>query len=359
MSSSLAQKLERFAEGENIDATRLITREPENALEVFPELFIEDRPISEVEILEALYKRLLKHIVSLDKKDLAYLASVAQKRTGFILKYKPHGIKATIPLGFSLFFLEPNEGFSFQRHIDIKTEMFNFISISEGGFVYFCQMDEWEKMYSPKRFSAWLEGAFSPSFEQFRYIPKPGDVIRIDKTNLVHTAIGCVLEEYSNISTDMVDRLHDQNKGKKIPPKFNRRYFSQKMDGICYPEKNHLIEYKKGKFITSSLEWAQNDGIFMMPLMETPTYKAERVSLPANSIWRLNTGGNFVSAFLSDGEVNCELTNSNENPVEKSFDLSRHDAFLSLPGCEWQIRNLSASDSCLSVLTVREKYALL
>jgi len=81
---------------------------PVDGLSVLAPLLIEDRQIKETENLENLYKNLIKHISSQNDQELKFLVAKTQKDIGFILKYKSYGIKASIPIGFSLFFLEPN-----------------------------------------------------------------------------------------------------------------------------------------------------------------------------------------------------------------------------------------------------------
>jgi len=43
-------------------------------------------------------------------------------------------------------------------------------------------------------------------------------VFIISELGVVHTVMGCVLEEYATVSTDMVERLHDQNIGRRFHP---------------------------------------------------------------------------------------------------------------------------------------------
>src|SRR5262249_43396974 len=62
-----------------------------------------------------------------------------------------------------------------------------------------------------------------------------GDVFVIDQLNVVHTVIGCVLEEFATVSTDMVDRLHDQNAGHPMPPEFDRRWSQERLAELTYP----------------------------------------------------------------------------------------------------------------------------
>jgi hypothetical protein len=47
--------------------------------------------------------------------------------------------------------------------------------------------------------------------------------------------VGCVLAEYATVSTDMVERLHDQNVHRAIPPEFTRAYARQHILGLQIP----------------------------------------------------------------------------------------------------------------------------
>ena len=53
--------------------------------------------------------------------------------------------------------------------------------------------------------------------------------------------IGCVLEEYATVSTDMVDRLHDQNLGKTIPSDFNRRNAEATLREVGSPPQHRMV----------------------------------------------------------------------------------------------------------------------
>jgi hypothetical protein len=60
---------------------------------------------------------------------------------------------------------------------------------------------------------------------------------------VVHTVIGCILEEFATVSTDMVHRLHDQNRGRPIPPHFTRAYAESQLLKLTLPEQNRLVDF--------------------------------------------------------------------------------------------------------------------
>jgi len=53
--------------------------------------------------------------------------------------------------------------------------------------------------------------------------------------------VGCVLEEFATVSTDMVERLHDQNAGKPIPPAFHRANAEAVLRSLDAPPRNRLV----------------------------------------------------------------------------------------------------------------------
>ena len=176
----------------------------------------------------------------LDGAALRELASL-QQRLGFLLKYKSYAVKAASPLGYSVFLQRPGEGFSFQQHVTHKTELFYFLDVLPGGYVFLCDIEEWRRVYDRDRFLAWLAGTPDQAYERFRFVPQPGDVIVIDKLNVVHSVIGCTLVEFATVSTDMVDRLHDQNEHRLVPAEFTRNNAEVRLRGLPWPRASQRV----------------------------------------------------------------------------------------------------------------------
>ena len=107
-----------------------------------------DSPIAVLEEAERKLKTLLQQELSapLDGPALRELASL-QQQLGFLLKYKSYAVKAASPLGYSVFLQRPGEGFSFQQHVEHKTELFYFIDVLPGGYVFLCDISEWRQVY--------------------------------------------------------------------------------------------------------------------------------------------------------------------------------------------------------------------
>lgn len=206
------------------------------ALAALVEQLRTDSPIAVLEDAERRLKSLVHGELAapLDGVAMRELASL-QQRLGFLLKYKSYAVKAASPLGYSVFLQRPGEGFSFQQHVTHKTELFYFLDVLPGGYVFLCDISEWRRLYDRDRFLAWLGGTPDPAFERFRFVPQPGDVIVIDKLNVVHSVVGCTLAEFATVSTDMVDRLHDQNERRLIPADFTRGYAEDRLRQLPWP----------------------------------------------------------------------------------------------------------------------------
>lgn len=212
------------------------------ALPVLGEFLHQDLPIETTERLEDLVKAVLramlaKPISGRDARDIARF----QQQLGFVMKYKSYTIKASTPVGYSIFLQNEREGFSFQRHIVHKLEVFHILSVKPGGYVFLCDYEEWKREYNKDTFERWLAGEANAAYDRCRFVPHPGDVFVISELGVVHTVIGCVLEEYATVSTDMVDRLHDQNAGKGIPSAFNRANAEAALRAINAPAGNRLV----------------------------------------------------------------------------------------------------------------------
>ena len=217
-----------------------------HGLEVLPaleEYLTRDLPIAVLEAYEEVLKAVLRPALAGEVSgDAARAIAAFQQRVGPLLKYKSYAIKASSPLGYSVFLQNPGEGFSFQRHLTHKTEVFHILDVHPGGFVFRCGFDEWERCYDRERFAAWLAGERpDPDYDRYRFAARPGDVFVLDELGTVHTVIGCTLEEFATISTDMVDRLHDQNRGKPIPAAFDKTYAGERLRGIRSPAASRRI----------------------------------------------------------------------------------------------------------------------
>jgi hypothetical protein len=213
-----------------------------------------DSPIAVCEQFERQLKEMLARelMASPDGSRARALASF-QRDLGFLLKYKSYAIKAASPLGYSVFLQRPGEGFSFQQHVTHKTEIFYILDVLPGGYVFLCDFEAWREVYRRDTFLAWLNGAADSRYERFRFVPQPGDVIVIDKLNVVHSVVGCTLAEFATVSTDMVDRLYDQNEGLPIPAEFSRSFAEERIGRLTWPRESSRVTFSAAGWSRASM----------------------------------------------------------------------------------------------------------
>src|SRR5262249_50425572 len=201
-----------------------------------------DSPIAVLEQFERQLKAMLslELQVPLDGARVRALASF-QRDLGFLLKYKSYAVKAASPLGYSVFLQRPGAALSFQPHVVHETELFDLLDVLPGGYVFLCDFDAWRSIYRRETFRAWLDGSADPGYERFRFIPQPGDVVLIDRLNVVHSVVGCTLAEFATVSTDMVDRLYDQNEGLPIADEFSRAFAEERIGRLAWPAESSRV----------------------------------------------------------------------------------------------------------------------
>jgi mannose-6-phosphate isomerase-like protein (cupin superfamily) len=202
----------------------------------------QDLPLERLEKFETILKGVLRaNLRGNVSGEVARRVALFQQEIGLLCKYKPYAIKCASPLGYSIFLQNAGQGFSFQRHVTHKTEVFHILDVQPGGYVFICDFEDWGQCYDKDSFAAWLAGEADERYDRFRYQPQAGDVFTIRELGVVHTVIGCVLEEFATVSTDMVERLHDQNERGEIPEKFNRRYVREELAQLSLPERSRAV----------------------------------------------------------------------------------------------------------------------
>lgn len=243
------------------DLCDTVVRHGLRALPVLARYLSTDMPIEMLERLEAILKQVLAHSLrGTVSGEAAREVARFQQKTGLLFKYKSYAIKAASPLGYSIFIQNEGEGFSFQRHLSHKTEVFHILDVLPGGYVFICEFKDWLRVYEERSFTEWLSGRSDERYDKYKYYPSPGDIFKIDELGLVHTAVGCVLEEFATVSTDMVDRLHDQNAGKPVPPFFNRQYFNDHLSSISFPNVARQVDIRSPGNATSIINPAEIRG---------------------------------------------------------------------------------------------------
>ena len=322
-------------------AERVIERGLEG-LPVLKEFLGQDLPINETERLEELLKALLRSVMSrpIGGPDSRQIAQF-QKDLGFILKYKSYAVKAATPVGYSIFLQKEREGFSFQRHVEHKLEVFHILSVQPGGYIFLCDFADWKRTYERDAFERWLNGEPNADYERYRFVPEPGDVFIISELGVVHTVIGCVLEEYATVSTDMVDRLHDQNVGKKIPANFSRAYAEPALWAIEPPASNRLVT-GLGEKKFEHIQPTRVQGGGRVVLCDSFVTAARYVIEPGKETALAHDKTRSVLLRLNSGQGTVSIADSTEGTgTLPGLSFARGDLFLIPPGIRYAVRNES------------------
>lgn len=316
-----------------------------DGLNSFPELLQHlknDTDIDSVEELEDVVKQIIFQAYRKGiNGEVARKIAKFQQDIGLLLKYKSYTIKCATPLGFSIFLHNAREGFSFQQHQTHKTELFHILTVKKGGFVFLCSMDQWLQYYDPIKFKAWLEGEINPTYEQFAFRPEPGDVFVVDKVGVVHTVVGCELEEFANDSTDMVDRLHDQNQYKTIPTKFNRAFATKLINQLSLPKSNRLIVWDESGFHIQSLSPKPITGGEKTTYAEID-FSAARMKIdPGESSEMFVDSKNATNLFFHSGSGNIVVADRNEleSGQTPTVKIGPKQDIIITPGVYWQVQN--------------------
>jgi hypothetical protein len=300
-----------------------------------------DLPIEELEKFEKAYKDALKNIFSEKiSGEVARRLALIQKNIGFIFKYKSYTIKASNPLGYSIFFHNQGEGFSFQQHTSHKMEIFHILDVLPGGYVFVCTYDDWKKIYDEELFSEWLSGKPNVRYDQFKYKPSAGDVVILDKLGIVHTVVGCVLEEFATASTDMVERLYDQNKGKKIPNNFVRSYSENKVKSIFTPASSRLVKLISNKREIKDIKPTEINGGLKIELANIGLV-ANRYVIKKNGHTDFQNSGKYaISLTVTNGKGTVFIGDQNENLKDISgISLQLGDNITVSPGMNYSFLN--------------------
>ena len=271
-------------------------------LPLLSEHLSKDLPIETLERFETILKTVLR--LALRGKvsgDTARTVAEFQKTIGMLCKYKSYAIKCASPLGYSIFLQNEGEGFSFQRHVTHKTEVFHVLDVKPGGYVFICDFKDWEKCYDRDSFTDWLAGNSNERYERFRYRPQPGDVFTINELGVVHTVVGCVLEEFATVSTDMVDRLHDQNKGAAIPAHFNRAYVQEQLAQISLPLTSRVVTNSPEGVRIDDIPAQEIMGGTMTPLARTAIIASRYVIDPGKTSALQIDHERAASIYIAEG----------------------------------------------------------
>jgi hypothetical protein len=328
-------------------------------LEALREPLMSDMPIDRLESFEASWKHALDELLTAPLTGgEARRVAAFQRDVGLLPKYKSYAIKASSPLGYSVFFQEPAQGFSFQQHRVHKVEIFHVLEAGPGAFALICSLDEWEAAYERDPFARWLDGAGNPLYERWRIPLRPGDVLCLEKVGIVHTVIGCVLEEFATVSTDMVDRLHDQNEGAAIPASFCRDRALDLLRTVPAPADSQEIVLPGQE--RRPLARHGFPGGERVTIGKVPGLRASRIRLEGGrQSPRQTSDEEALVLFASGGDVRLLLGTAAELARRDlpALELPRGTAAMIPPGMSWEIA-APAADAEVSVHAIRPEVAL-
>lgn len=323
-----------------------------------------DADIEKAERIESIIKFLINEILSKPVSgETGRQLAAFQQRLGFLFKYKSYTIKCSTLPGYSIFLHNAAEGFSFQRHITHKTEAFHILEVKEGGYVFICEYDDWHRIYDKTSFDAWLSGEQNEAYDQYKYEPEPGDFIVVDKLGTVHSVVGCVLEEYATISTDMVDRLHDQNEGKQIPAYFNRDYAMRQLSKTSVPDRTRHVALENGANDGKGVEIRPQKirgGLRTVLLDSFLTASLYQIDPRSQSeFFRSNSQASVM--FVSAGSGQLLLGDSSEisSMTPPATPISRGETVLVAPGLNYGFSNEGSEPLKISEQRIQPEVSLL
>ena len=328
-------------------------------LEALREPLTSDMPIASLERFEASWKSSLDELLTTPLTGgEARRVAAFQRDIGLLPKYKSYAIKASSPLGYSVFFQEPGQGFSFQQHRVHKVEIFHVLDTRPGSFALICSLDEWNASYDRDAFSRWLDGADDPRYERWRIPLQPGDVLCLEETGIVHSVIGCVLEEFATVSTDMVDRLHDQNEGAAIPESFCRDTALDLLRNVTAPAASHEVVLPGQE--RRPLARRSFPGGEIVTIGAVPGLRAARIRLEGGrQSPRRTSDDEALVLFASGGDARLLLGTAAEleRKDPPALELPRGTAAMIPPGMSWEIA-APGTEAEISVHSLRPEVAL-
>jgi hypothetical protein len=339
-----------------------------SALEQLEELrapLMSDMPIAALERYEESWKHALSELLTSPLSgNQARMIAAFQRDVGLLPKYKSYAVKASSPLGYSVFFQEPRKGFSFQQHLHHKVEIFHVLETGPEAFALLCTLAEWSAVYDREAFSRWLDGAADDRFEKWKIPLVAGDVLCLESTGIVHTVIGCTLEEFATASTDMVDRLHDQNEGEPIPVSYRRDRVQELLRTTPYPAASQAVTGTGGTSGTgrqrSPIPRSAFPGGEVVTLGAVPGLRAARIHLESGRRSPLQSSRDESQVlFVSRGDVSLLLGTPEElaHQDPAALELPRGAAAMIPPAMSYALASLNG-EAEVSVHSIRPEVAL-
>ncbi len=233
------------------------------------------------------------------------------------------------------------------------------MEVKPGGFVFLCQYEDWVRHYDRASFDSWLQGEPHSFFDSCRFAPAPGDVFVISELGIVHTAVGCVLEEYATVSTDMVERLHDQNAGKPIPAHFNRTLSEAGLRKLRLPASHRRVGLLEPGRPVSPIEPVAIEGGERF-VLENSFVTASTIRIEARAIGPVRQGGDratFLRVFSGEGRVALADETELGRLGELELPVAAGDTILAPPGIHHRIINSADEPLEISEHRIRPEVA--
>ena len=260
------------------------------------------RPARKVEDIEAGLLAMWQDVLSGATDDLDELEACSAffSRLGFLHKYKVYGVKIALPFGYSLFDLADGQGFSFQVHEEPKLEGFHVLRPRSDALMYVAGLDEWESTgrdWAVTRLDERPRQELPPG----ALVPLEGDVAAVRETGVVHTVLGCVLEEYASCSVDSVVRLHDQNdRSDPVLPARHPSTAALLRLGSTGVPRRHLVRCGDG--------WATTQPGRPGEILETGQVRGWRVVLRPGVPLRFGSGQHVTSVVVVTGRLTASVS---------------------------------------------------
>jgi hypothetical protein len=308
-----------------------------------------------VELIEGVFKRFLKAAFrpGLGGAEARFVAELS-RTIGFVYKFKPYGVKCATALGYAIFFLWDGMGFSFQRHRTRKTELFHMLKTLDRGQIYLSTSREWDAVYERDAFDRWLSGTPDARYAAYARRPEPGDVYLVTELDTVHSVLGCVLEEYATVSTDMVDRLHDQNTRGEVPIVASAT-LDQWLAELPCPVPGSCWKSLSAPPVT--LPARVQDGVRHIVLADTSEFLAERFDIESGRTLTIAADAERArSLFCLGGDCRVMLRDSSESGDVAPLRLAAGQVILIGPGVRIGVQ--AAVATSLSSHTIRPELAL-
>jgi mannose-6-phosphate isomerase-like protein (cupin superfamily) len=237
-------------------------------------------------------------------------------------------------------------------------EVFHILEAKPGAFVFLCDFSDWQRQYEPDRFRRWLAGGADEFFDSRAFKPLIGDVFIISSLGVVHSVFGCTLEEYATVSTDMVDRLYDQNSGSVIPSTFTRQYAERQLATLELPSHSRLVD--AATWNTSLIDPISCRGGQETILVDSFVRASHRrVEAGAETGLSLGEGvATIVRIFAGTGRLWIADESEVNRLSDASIPVQPNDVFLIAPGMNYGFRNSGTTTLTYSQHQIDPKKAL-